>query len=285
MTSISALASGEGTCVVHLVWAPLGLEPFRRFVTAYRQNPGGAPHRLLVVYNGFQPGDDRASYRAELETIAHDEMVLPQPVQDLSAYFTAAESAKENRVCFLNSYSSPLDPDWLKKLSGGLNQPGIGAVSATGSAESLLSHYRATGYPPGRRLYNLAIFPIKYVIGWCQFHPFPNYHLRTNAFLIRREHFLRMRRPLTNKAAAERLESGRRGFAAQLRSQGLAIGVVGRDGECYPPERWAQSRTFRSGEQENLLVADNRTLQYAEADPPLRQRLARAAWGEQADRV
>jgi hypothetical protein len=67
-------------------------------------------------------------------------------------------------------------------------------------------------------------------------------------------------------------------MTARLLRSGLAVRVVGRDGACYPPEHWARSRTFRSSNQENLLIADNRTRQYAEADESTRRMLATRAW-------
>ena len=55
--------------------------------------------------------------------------------------------------------------------------------------------------------------------------------------------------------------------------------VVGRDGVAYPSERWRESATFRSGGQRNLLIADNRTFQYEQADPAFKNTLERMAWG------
>ncbi len=273
-------------CVVHLVWAPLGLEPFRRFVASYRRQPAGAAHRLLVVYNGFQPGADRADYRSELDGVAHAERVLPRPVQDIPAYFDAAGTAEESRVCFLNSYSVLLAPDWLRKLTDALDGPGMGAVGATGSAQSHLTHLRAEGWPPATRRWRQGFKDARYRLellrAWWEFPPFPNPHLRTTGFLIERERFLSLRRSIRTKRAAERFESGYGGLTASLHARGLGVGVVDRDGNCHPPGSWARSRTFRSGAQENLLVADNRTGEYALADPIHRLRMARWAWGPDA---
>jgi hypothetical protein len=58
--------------------------------------------------------------------------------------------------------------------------------------------------------------------------------------------------------------------------------VVGRDGAAYEPAEWPNSRTFRVDEQENLLVADNRTDEYASADAATRAALRRMAWGDAA---
>jgi len=81
------------------------------------------------------------------------------------------------------------------------------------------------------------------------------------------------------KRQAWRLESGRHGITRQILVRGLAAVVVGRDGVAYPPERWRESATFRSGGQANALFADNRTRQYEHASPALRATLERMCWG------
>ena len=84
-----------------------------------------------------------------------------------------------------------------------------------------------------------------------------------------------------SKASAWALESGRRSISSQVWHSGGQVLVVGRDAVAYASERWRESGTFRSGGQRNLLVADNRTEQYANADPALRATLERMAWGSQ----
>jgi hypothetical protein len=73
------------------------------------------------------------------------------------------------------------------------------------------------------------------------------------------------------------LEGSRRSLTRQVQERGLETLVVGRDG-TYPPERWRESATFRSGEQANLLLADNRTRHYQEAGRVARFGLAWLAW-------
>ena len=80
-------------------------------------------------------------------------------------------------------------------------------------------------------------------------------------------------------AGGERPERARR---ARCRRAGWRRSVVGRDGEAYPVDRWAEAAVFRSGEQRNLLVADNRTRDYAEGDARYRRKLTRLAWGPSA---
>jgi hypothetical protein len=85
-----------------------------------------------------------------------------------------------------------------------------------------------------------------------------------------------------DKRDAYLLESGRDGIAARLAARGLHAVVVGRNGRAYEPARWAESATFRSGAQRNLLIADNRTREWCDAPARLKARLARDAWGPQA---
>ena len=257
--------------VVHLVWAPLGVEPLRRFVRSYRERAAGHDHRLLVVFNGFDDGDAAAlaATRTELDEVAHAPLVLPQPLQDLGAYRAAVEHAAEaDAMCFLNSHSELLVDGWLALLNEQLRAPGVGIVGATGSHESTYSAAPRPLRPLRRR----------------QYPPFPNPHIRTNAFMAAREPLLALDWSVgRGKSSAHQLESGLRSITRQLRTQGLDARVVGRDGRGYAPDAWPESGTFRCGDQANLLVADNRTRQYDEADPARRAELARMAWGDAAE--
>jgi hypothetical protein len=253
--------------LVHLVWAPLGVGPLERFLEAFELHPPGVPHRLHVVLNGFADDASLAGHRALLRDVLHDEQVLGRREHDLGAYRAAASCSSAPVLAFTNSYAQPLADEWLAALDEQLQDPGVGLVGATGSHESALSEA-----PRPLRPLRAAVFPL-----------FPNPHVRTNAFALERSVFERLAwpRPRT-KAAALRLESGRRSLTRQVAGMGLRTLVVGRDGRAYEPPDWPISRTFRSGDQENLLVADNRTAQYADAAAAERRRLAAMAWGAEA---
>jgi hypothetical protein len=151
---------------------------------------------------------------------------------------------------------------WLGMLERQLLRPEVGMVGATGSYESpnAVRPGPLRGLRPGHE-------------------PFPNPHLRTNAFALERDLLRDLDWPTgLDKLAAVRLEGGSRSLTRQVRERGLEALVVGRDGDAYPPERWRQSATFRSGGQANLLIADNRTLHYQEAGPLARRGLAWLAW-------
>lgn len=140
-------------------------------------------------------------------------------------------------------------------------------------------YYFAVNYTRAscERLRELRLYPRT------QFDSFPAPHLRTNAFMIRRDVMLRLKRwNMTRKVDAFRFESGKGSMSNQILRMGLKILVVGRDGHAYLPDEWPNSETFRQGSQRNLLVSDNHTRSYENADSLQRQVLSRLAWGNQA---
>ena len=98
--------------------------------------------------------------------------------------------------------------------------------------------------------------------------------------MLKREFMIQLKHsPLRTKMQAMRFESGKDNLTRQIRLSGLKALVVGRDGKGYEQENWYDSETYKSGEQSNLLVADNRTEQYAMADAETRKAWTKTAWG------
>jgi hypothetical protein len=95
---------------------------------------------------------------------------------------------------------------------------------------------------------------------YAHFPEFPNPHIRTNAFMMDRMLFLDLcPSNMESKRETFEFESGISSLTALLLRRGLRSVVVGDDGVGYEIENWPKSRTFRLGQQENLLVADNQT--------------------------
>ncbi len=251
--------------LVHLIWAPLGPEAFARFAQSYNRLPAGVDHRLSLVFHGFDGRIDPGLWDETASTLRHDRIEMSGPALDLDVYRHVAHESTARRLCFTNSFAEIVAAGWLESLDAALDAPDVGAAGATGSWESTYSSAPIWLKPRRRR----------------RFGPFPNPHLRTNAFMIDRTSMLDLDWPDTgmNKVAALELENGRRSITAQLTERGLSSVVVGRDGRSYRSGEWPTSGTFRSGSQENLLVADNRTAQYSDADAVRRRQLADMAWG------
>jgi hypothetical protein len=308
--------------VVHLVWGPLGCAPLREFLRSYHSHPAGAEHELVVLFNGVSSAE-RAALEATLEGAEHRLLTLAEPVQDLVAYRQAAERLEHDRVCFLNSYTEILTPDWLAKLGDALDQPRTGMVGATASWASVHSGVLHSLFIPNP--YS-GVFPEKRVAreqfhaielehsgadpaaatpsprsliakGWAtlktfpsmpeqllRFEGFPARHIRTNAFMIDRVRFIGLRLGrVRRKLDAYVLESGRTSFTRQVQRLGLSALVVDRDGCFYEPERWPLSRTFWQADQEGLMIADNQTRSYANGGFDRRRVLSTFAWGPQAE--
>ena len=246
-------------CLVYLAWTPYGIGPAERFLASYREHSTGAEHRLVLALAG--PDGDRAPWRRAFAAVQHEEIEVGVG-PDLDHYRTVAEQVVAERYCFVNSASVVLADGWLGFLERALLAPRVGMVGATGSYES------PNSVRPG---------PLRKLRPGHE--PFPNPHLRTNGFALERQLLLDLDWPTgLTKLEAVALEGGSRSLTRQVRERGLETLVVGRDGAGYPPERWRQSATFRSGEQANLLLADNRTRHYQDAGPLTRRGLAWLAW-------
>jgi hypothetical protein len=285
-----------------------------RFADSYRRHPAGTEHRLLVIFNGFDQDQDLAPWRRAIEDLNYEELRTTTPVLDLAAYMQAVERVPAARYCFLNSHSAILADRWLEIMQSIADDPGVGAVGATGSWASQSSYLRlelALGGPyravftnrlatirtlaslsPGEPAPAPARDPVRgalsggrtlvhYAIAYASF---PSPHLRTNGFLIDRDRWLQVcSNEPTDKGAAYRFESGRHGMTARLRAIGLRVLVAGRSGRAYESSEWPASRTLWQGNQESLLVEDNQTRSYQHGDIDVRRALSGFAWGRLAD--
>lgn len=268
--------------VVHLVRACNGVEPLRRFLDSYVRYPAGLPHELFFILKGFRGGVVPPEIAMLLDRVPHRSIAVADRGFDIEPYRAAALQLRQQYVCFFNSFSEILAEDWLEKLHRHAAGPGVGIAGATGSWESLLSTYesscreRQTMLPHKRVLRGMELRRLRDA-----FPPFPNPHLRTNAFCIRRDLFVEAvgNLKIRDKMAAHRFESGRDGLYATLVKQGVRPLVVGKDGVGYASEDWSQSLTFRRQNQENLLIADNRTEHYQHASVRDRAMMTLRAWG------
>ncbi len=246
-------------CVVYLAWTPYGVECAESFLDSYRTHDAGTPHRLLLLLAG--PDEDRTPWKRLFSPVPHEVLELGEGM-DLGHYRTAVDRVVAERYCFLNTVTTILADEWLARLERALLSPGVGMVGATGSYETP----NAVRPGPLRRLRP-------------GFEPFPNPHLRTNGFAMERDLLLQLNWPSSlTRTETVLLEGGSGSLTRQVRKRGLQTLVVGRDGVAHQPERWRESATFRSGNQANLLLADNRTRHYQEGGPLVRRGLAWLAW-------
>jgi len=109
---------------------------------------------------------------------------------------------------------------------------------------------------------------------------FPNPHIRSNGFMLRRDRLTPFQNAqIATKDDACLFESGPDSLTAQLRRGGLSAIVVGRDGKGYDVPDWWRSRTFRLGDQANLLLTDNHSRAFFTMSAEDRATHARMTWG------
>jgi hypothetical protein len=209
------------------------------------------PRELLVVYKGFRDLTETAPYREVLGAIQHRYTLVEDVGFDLGAYFEVYRRFRYPFYLFIGSFCTLRAPEWLAIYMRAVSQQrAAGIVTASGSF--------ASGITPN----------------------FPNVHARTAAFLMA-DHALADIRvdPIITKYDAYEVEHGLHSLTQQIEARGLMPYVVGRDGRAFAPEDWPASHTFWSGDQENLLISDNRTAMYDDADIETRRVLAEGAWG------
>jgi hypothetical protein len=243
--------------VVYIAWGPVrkAPAPFYRFLETYCTYLSGINHRLYIIFKGFDSAVACLKARKIFARVEHTPIFTGEEGFDIGAYFEAASQIPQEYICFLNTNSRINSHDWLKKLYVNLTLPGVGLVGATGSFE-------ASPHPAAEN------------------DGYPNAHIRSNGFMMRRSDFLSARRgrPLVTKEDAYLFESGLNGFTGTVLQRGQDVLVVGKNGRGYSPPFWPVSDTFRQGDQSNLLILDNRTEDFAQADIGTKQALFNLAW-------
>ncbi len=269
--------------VIHLVWVPAGLAPLERFLASYRDCPGGMKHDLIVIFNGQRTREELAPFEALLKDVPHIPLPYYIPTQDLTSYHQVAQIATQPTLCFLNSYTRLRDADWLAKMVVQHEREGVGVVGASGSWESLAAKLPAERERVAQRgLLGRTRGNLRIAYQERQYPPFPNPHIRTNGFMIRRERLLKLKGMTPrNKEQAWRFECLYPSMTRQIQAQGLRPLVVGRDGTGYEVADWPRSNTFRQGDQGNLLMSDNRSQEYDAGTLEERCTLWRNAWGDE----
>ena len=245
-------STGPSTALVHLVRSVNGPDALRRFCDAYRLTKNDLDHDLVFLCKGDGATDQVKEIASDLRSTIH---VCTDDGFDIGAYVRLAPLLSHEILCFTNSWARPRVSCWLDILVAPFDDPAVGIVGATASFEAV---------PP--------------------YTSFPNPHIRSNSFALRREIFLDLVLPQPeNKISAVLLEAGPNGITHQIMSRGLRAIVVGQDRVHHDLIDSRRARVYRFGDQQNLLVSDNVTDLYDRGDPAYRRFLETLAWGESSE--
>ncbi len=212
-----------------------------RFIKAYSHFYPRIPHQLYVVNKGFAKEQLHAEY-ALFQDLKPHYIDIDDNGFDLEAYRKAAQRIEEQVVYFMNTHSEPLHSGWLDKVYDAFTSNcQVGLVGCTANLETL------SPYLPN-------------------FPDYPNFHVRTNGFMLAKQDFLEAiaNRTLERKVDAYQFESGKLSLTRHISASGRQVLVVGNKGEVLPHQLW-RAGLFRSGRQANLLLADNQTRIYLQS--------------------
>ena len=253
-TNIASSPATPTICVFYLLRHGNSGVHFASFVRSLQKNRTATAYTPVVIQKGFPAGVRHRfieSWIAEDGTPARC-IDISDDGFDLLAYRKAAAQVEADYCLFFNSYSRILGAHWLDHYCNALRQLGENSlIGATGSWQRPTE----TG-------------------------PFPNIHIRSNAFMISRKLFLTFDAPLDSKDDSYQFEHGPQSMTKRVLAQGGAIAIIDRNGRVLLPDQWPESNVFWSGNQELLLVSDNQTQHFQLLNPRKKLLYSTFAWGD-----
>ncbi|WP_146126981.1 hypothetical protein [Labrys okinawensis] len=227
------------------------------FFRSLKNYPAGEVYDLVIAAKGYGSSEPVVCQNILSSIPSSNVRILrfSDQIPPTAIFLKIASSCRTEFVLPLISWSRILAPNWLSYyLSAFDSLPDCGIVGATGGYECLN-----------------------------ETTPFPNVGIRSNAFMIRTEIFNSLDTgPQETLFDGNNFEAGPNGMTKQIVARGLKPVIVDRFGGRWLPGDWPKSQTFRLAEQEGLLIADNRTIQYTCGSWRKRKRLVKRCWGVDA---
>lgn len=230
------------------------------FFRSLKENPAGVTYEFVIAAKGYDL-DEPIAYADILPSLPCSNVRIMRFLDEMpptAVIREAAASCTTEFVLPLTSWSRILAPNWLSHYLLAFDSVAdCGIVGASGGYECLNDTT-----------------------------PFPNVGIRSNAFMVRTEIFNSLDAgPQKTLLDGSSFEAGPNGMTKQIVAKHLKPVIVDRFGGCWFPGDWPKSRTFRLAEQEGLLIADNRTMQYTFGSRRKRDRLVKRCWGTDARSV
>lgn len=272
-----------------------GIEAVDSFLESYRAHSAGARHNLYLLVKAWETASGCADLQTRAAEVGANLIDLPDDGYDWGAYMRALDTLDEDWICCLNTHSRILSENWLDALLSAASNAKCGYAGCTGSWGTIAPSFfiwqktarclwkEEKGYIAPIKTGLITMQTLLNIGSLRDFPSFPNPHLRSNAFLLKRSHFIEFckdRAIPKTKRDAWKLESGYQNLTVFLKERGLSPRVVGRDGTAYDCRDWIKSNTFRTPGQGNLLISDNQTRIYDMARGPSQRLMEITAWGE-----
>lgn len=226
------------------------------FLDSMRRFDAGAAFDYIHIQKGFESPAPSAPVQRYMDAGHKAEVFnVPDDRPALSVMADVARQLPHEKVILFMSWSRIQAVHWLRHyLAAFDNVPNCGIVGATSGYE------RRDLKDPNE--------------------PFPNVGIRSTAFMTERKAFVEAAGDWIRSRKDENdFEAGSNGLTKQIMRKGKIPVVVDKWGKAWHVDQWPQSKTFRSGFQEGLLISDNRTYQYDVLPNKKRKWLAEINWG------
>ena len=188
-------------------------------------HPAGVEHDVIIVWKNFTDSDHPdVSGKSDIHHV-----VVSDWGRDIDAYFKVSRMFDHDAFVFLNSWSEINSDDWLKTMCDAMRD-GVGLVGAFSSLEShrrnIINKLRKVwGQSP---IWEKVFLSIHAGYRWLRVgihvSPYPNFHVRTNGFMIRREVMMQIHKPVIfDKLGAWKFESGYNGMTRRVLDKGYEV--------------------------------------------------------------
>lgn len=237
--------------------------------------------RVVLLLKGFS---DRSFLVDEISDVV---IQVPDCGRDIASYFFYAEQSDADALVFFNTSSSITSEKFLLSAIDSILIEDIGLAGATGSYGGInqplyflqLWRHGLCSFPSAvLKMLIATVFDI--VLKLFGYSSVP--HIRTNAFAVRKDIFLKsktfFKKNLDTRFNSLMFESGQNGLSGFIGSLGLKMVIVNSNGERFSQDFWMNSKTYAIGVQEKLAVKDNRTEEYIRADMTKRKKISIATW-------
>lgn len=224
------------------------------FINSYKKNPAGIKHKFNIIAKNWTNLNEYQKLKNLAKENKAEIIDLPDDGFDIGAYFRAAKLLKNEYVFYIGSNINIEQKNWLLHLYNAfLSDDCIQLAGPMGSW--------AKGF----------------------YEKFPNPHIRTNSFLVKRELFLEYAQthdfPET-KADTWEVEHGEKSLSNFITQKRFKLAVVNSDGKIFQQNDWINSQTYVTREESKLLLSDKWARRYIQADEILQRRIEADVWGK-----
>lgn len=265
-----------------------GLNSANKFLESYKSFKPGCNHELIVILKGWTKNQDieKKKLTQNFQEINSKLIELNDDGFDWGAYIRVTKIIKTNYICFLNSFSRPLNDNWLKNFYEAIKIDNVGMCGASSS-------YKAWRFSlPLFQLNAISLFKYPFrvmkriknhlmLLGNYPDHFYP--HIRSNGFVVCRENFLDFIMQLSvpkTKIDCYKLESGISSYSYFLIKNKQRLVIVDKKGKIFDVKDWVSSNTYCCPNQPGLCIADNNTDLYDMKNLKEKKDMEFDVWGE-----